>query len=38
MNNPGYVDPQKHKNIIRIFSMNPRGFGDDTQEKIVMLK
>ena len=38
MNNPRYVDLQKHNNIIRIFSVNPRGFGDDTQEKIVMLK
>ena len=36
--NPGYIDPEKHGSNIRIFSINPRGFGPDKYEKIVMLK
>ena len=34
----GYVEPVKYKNNIRILSLNPRGFGPDNMEKIVMLK
>ena len=28
----------KHENSIRLFCVNPRGFGPDTHEKIMMLK
>ena len=34
----GYVDPVKYAQNIRLLSVNPRGFGPDTIEKITMLK
>ena len=36
--NLGYVDQIKYKQNIRLLTLNPRGFGPDTQEKISMLK
>ena len=38
INNAGCVDPMKHENNIRFFCVNPRGFGPDAHEKIMMLK
>ena len=36
--NIGYVDPVKYNQNIRLLSLNPRGFGPDSTEKIAMLK
>ena len=36
--NIGYVDPVKYNQNIRLLSLNPRGFGPDSNEKIAMLK
>ena len=36
--NLGYVDPVKYDQNVRLLTLNPRGFGPDNQEKIVMLK
>ena len=38
MKNLGYVDPIKHDRNIRLLSLNPRGFGPDSIEKIAMLQ
>ena len=38
INNVGCVDPMKHENNIRLFCVNPRGFGPDAHEKTMMLK
>ena len=36
--NLGYVDPVKYDRNVRLLTLNPRGFGPDNQEKIIMLK
>jgi len=36
--NLGYIDLRKYTHNIRLFYMNPRGFGPDIYEKLVMLK
>ena len=36
--NLGHVDPIKHDRNIRLLSLNPRGFGPDSIEKIAMLQ
>ena len=37
INNLGFVDFKKNERNIRLLSVNPQGFGPDTQEKIMML-